>query len=63
MDKETPVRDSQTKAIELEERLIDFAVRIIRLTAPYSPLAPNARGKTCCLTNPPIRNFPGSKLW
>src|SRR5262249_19192269 len=33
MDKETPVRDSLTKAIELEERLIDFAVRIIRLTA------------------------------
>jgi hypothetical protein len=39
MDKETPVRDSQTKAIELEERLVDFAVRIVRLTAhlPKTP--------------------------
>jgi len=33
MEKETPVKDSQTKAIELEERLIDFAVRVIKLSA------------------------------
>jgi hypothetical protein len=39
MDKETSVRDSQTKAIELEERLVDFAVRIIRLT-PTCPERP-----------------------
>ena len=33
MDKEPAMKDPQTKPIELEERLIDFAVRIIRLTA------------------------------
>jgi hypothetical protein len=54
MDKETPVRDSQTKAIELEDRLIDFAVRIIRLTA-HLPQTP--AGKHNCRTNPPMSSF------
>jgi hypothetical protein len=39
MDTEPAMRDPQTKVIELEDRLIDFAVRIIRLTAhlPKTP--------------------------
>src|SRR6266498_2742532 len=44
MDKETPVRDSQTKAIELEERLIDFAGRIIRSGTSPAPNYGEARG-------------------
>lgn len=47
MEKETPVKDSQAKAIELEERLIDFAVRVIRLSAnlPKTPAGKHIAGQ------------------
>lgn len=59
MDKETLVRDSQTKAIELEERLIDFAVRIIRLTAhlPKTPARKHIAGQILRSGTSPAPNY------
>src|SRR6266508_5695391 len=59
MDKETPVRDTQTKAIELEERLIDFAVRIIRLTAhlPQTPAGKHVAGQILRSGTSPAPNY------
>src|SRR5262252_6031283 len=59
MDKETPVRDSLTKAIELEERLIDFAVRIIRLTAnlPKTPAGKHIAGQILRSGTSPAPNY------
>jgi four helix bundle protein len=59
MDKETLVRDSQTKAIELEERLIDFAVRIIRLTAhlPQTPAGKHIAGQILRSGTSPASNY------
>src|SRR5262249_19194443 len=59
MDKETPVRDSQTKAIELEERLIDFAVRIIRLTThlPKTPARKHIAGQILRSGTSPTPNY------
>jgi four helix bundle protein len=57
--KETLVRDSQTKAIELEERLIDFAVRIIRLTAhlPKTPAGKHIAGQILRSGTSPAPNY------
>ena len=59
MDKETPVRDTQTKAIELEERLIDFAVRIIRLTThlPQTPAGKHVAGQILRSGTSPAPNY------
>ena len=59
MDKETSVRDSQTKAIELEERLIDFAVRIVRLTAhlPQTPAGKHIAGQILRSGTSPAPNY------
>lgn len=59
MDKETPVRDSLTKAIELEERLLDFAVRIIRLTAhlPKTPAGKHIAGQILRSGTSPAPNY------
>ena len=59
MGKETLVRDSQTKAIELEERLIDFAVRIIRLTAhlPKTPAGKHIAGQILRSGTSPAPNY------
>jgi four helix bundle protein len=47
MEKESPLNDSQAKAIELEECLIDFAVRVIRLSAnlPKTPAGKHIAGQ------------------
>jgi four helix bundle protein len=59
MDKETPVRDSQTKAIELEERLINFAVRKVRLTAhlPQTPAEIHIAGQILRSGTSPAPNY------
>jgi four helix bundle protein len=59
MDKEPPVRDTQTKAIELEERLIDFAVRIIKLTAylPQTPAGKHIAGQILRSGTSPAPNY------
>jgi four helix bundle protein len=59
VDKETLVRDSQTKAIELEERLIDFAVRIVRLTAhlPKTPAGKHNAGQILRSGTSPAPNY------
>jgi four helix bundle protein len=59
MDKETPMRHSQTKAIELEERLIDFAVRIIKLTAqlPQTPAGKHIAGQILRSGTSPAPNY------
>jgi four helix bundle protein len=59
MEKETPRKDSQTKAIELEERLIDFAVRIIRLTAhlPKTPAGKHIAGQILRSGASPAPNY------
>jgi four helix bundle protein len=59
VDKETLVRDSQTKAIELEERLIDFAVRIIRLTVhlPQTPAGKHVAGQILRSGTSPAPNY------
>jgi four helix bundle protein len=56
---ETPVRASQAKAIELEERLIDFAVRIIRLTAhlPKTPAGKHIAGQILRSGTSPAPNY------
>jgi len=59
MDKEPSVRDSQAKAIELEERLIDFAVRIIRLTShlPKTPTGKHIAGQIPRSGTSPAPNY------
>ena len=59
MDKEPAMRDPQTKAIELEERLIDFAVRIIRLTAhlPKTPAGKHIAGQILRSGTSPAPNY------
>jgi four helix bundle protein len=59
MDKEPAMRDPQTKAIELEERLIDFAVRIIRLTAhlPKTPAGKHVAGQILRSGTSPAPNY------
>jgi four helix bundle protein len=59
MEKETPVKDSQTKAIELEERLIDFAVRIIKLTShlPKTPAGKHIAGQILRSGTSPAPNY------
>ncbi|HEY9430910.1 MAG TPA: four helix bundle protein [Blastocatellia bacterium] len=59
MDKETVVRDSQTKATELEERLLDFAVRIIRLTThlPQTPAGKHIAGQILRSGTSPAPNY------
>jgi four helix bundle protein len=59
LDKETSVRDSQTKAVDLEERLIDFAVRIIRLTAhlPKTPAGKHIAGQILRSGTSPAPNY------
>jgi len=59
MDKEPSVRDSQAKAIELEERLIDFAVRIIRLTShlPKTPAGKHIAGQILRSGTSPAPNY------
>src|SRR5215467_8785977 len=59
MDKETPVRDTQTKAIEPEERLIDFAVRIVRLTVhlPKTPAGKHIAGQILRSGTSPAPNY------
>ena len=59
MEKEKPVKDSQTKAIELEERLVDFAVRIIRLTAhlPKTPAGKHIAGQILRSGTSPAPNY------
>jgi four helix bundle protein len=59
VDKETLVRDSQTKAIELEERLVDFAVRIIRLTThlPQTPAGKHIAGQILRSGTSPAPNY------
>jgi four helix bundle protein len=59
VDKETLARDSQTKAIELEERLIEFAVRIIRLTAhlPKTPAGKHIAGQILRSGTSPAPNY------
>ena len=44
---------------ELEDRLIDFAVRIIKLSARL-PKTPAGRH---CWTDPEVWHFPGTQLW
>jgi four helix bundle protein len=59
VDKETLVRDSQTNAIELKERLIDFAVRSIRLTAhlPQTPAGKHIAGQILRSGTSPAPNY------
>jgi four helix bundle protein len=59
MDKEPAVRDSQTKAVKLEERLIDFAVRIIRHTAhlPKTPAGKHIAGQILRSGTSPAPNY------
>ena len=59
MDKEPAMRDPQTKPIELEERLIDFAVRIIRLTAhlPKTPAGKHIAGQILRSGTSPAPNY------
>src|SRR5215470_4470537 len=59
MDKEPAMRDPQTKPIELEERLIDFAVRIIRLTAhlPKTPAGKHIAGQILRSETSPAPNY------
>jgi hypothetical protein len=46
MEKETTARNSQSMADELEDRLINFAVRIIKLSAnlPKTPAGKHIAG-------------------
>jgi four helix bundle protein len=59
MDKEPAMRDPQTKPIELEERLIDFAIRIIRLTAhlPKTPAGKHIAGQILRSGTSPAPNY------
>jgi four helix bundle protein len=59
MEKEPLARSSQTKADELEERLIKFAVRIIKLSAnlPKSPAGRHIAGQILRSGTSPAPNY------
>src|SRR5262245_3158778 len=59
MKNETPSQSSQDKADELEERLIDFAVRVIRLTAhlPKTPAGKHIAGQILRSGTSPAPNY------
>ena len=58
-DKPTQSKPSQSKAGELEERLIDFAVRIIRLTSrlPKTPAGKHIAGQILRSGTSPAPNY------
>ena len=59
MENETTPKGSQSKADELEERLIDFAVRIIRLSAslPKTPAGKHIAGQILRSGTSPAPNY------
>jgi len=59
MKDETDIQNSQLKANELEERLIDFAVRIIKLAAnlPKSPAGKHIAGQILRSGTSPAPNY------
>ncbi|HEY8188993.1 MAG TPA: four helix bundle protein [Pyrinomonadaceae bacterium] len=59
MDDEKVKKDPQSKAIELEERLIDFAVRIIKLAAslPKTPAGKHIAGQIVRSGTSPAPNY------
>ena len=59
MENETTPKAAQSKADELEERLIDFAVRIIRLSAalPKTPAGKHIAGQILRSGTSPAPNY------
>ena len=59
MEKDKSANDSQTKANELEERLINFAVRIIKLSAnlPKTPAGKHIAGQILRSGTSPAPNY------
>jgi four helix bundle protein len=59
MEKENVERDPQTRANELEERLIDFAVRIVKLSAslPRTPAGRHIAGQILRSGTSPAPNY------
>ena len=59
MDKGKDTTDSQAKATELEERLIDFAVRVIKLSAnlPKTPAGKQIAGQILRSGTSPAPNY------
>ena len=59
MEDETAIQDPQIKANELEERLIDFAVRIIKLAAnlPKTPAGKHIAGQILRSGTSPAPNY------
>lgn len=49
----------RSRADELEEHLIDFAVRIVKLSAKF---AENSRWQAHCWTDSTVWNFTGAEL-
>ncbi|MEK6304379.1 MAG: four helix bundle protein [Acidobacteriota bacterium] len=63
MGNEPFVKSSQTKADELEERLINFAVRIIKLSAnlPKTPAGKHIAGQILRSGTSPAPNYPEAR--
>lgn len=59
MQNDKIVGGAQTQADELEDRLIDFAVRIVKLSAS---LPQDTSGQTHCGTDHAVWHFSGAKL-
>ncbi len=59
MKNETPNKNSQSKADELEERLIDFGVRLIKLSAglPKTPAGRHIAGQILRSGTSPAPNY------
>ena len=59
MEKENVERDPQSRANELEERLIDFAVRIVKLSAslPRTPAGGHIAGQILRSGTSPAPNY------
>ena len=59
MENETPTKSPQVKADELEERLIDFAVRVIKLLAslPKTPAGKDIAGQMLRSGTSPAPNY------
>jgi four helix bundle protein len=59
MEKKNVERDPQTRANELEERLIDFAVRIVKLSAslPRTPAGRHIAGQILRSGTSPAPNY------
>jgi four helix bundle protein len=59
MEKENVERDPQSRANELEERLIDFAVRIVKLSAslPRTPAGRHIAGQILRSGTSPAPNY------